>query len=67
MTAPLSVVIIAALVGLILGAILGMWIADREWLDEHEQERSSRALGRGFPTEEDEGAFVEEWRRRGGL
>lgn len=65
MTAPVYIVIIAALVGLLLGACLGIWLANREWIDEHETDMPSRIVGPGLPTEEAED--VEDWKRRGWL
>jgi hypothetical protein len=60
MTAPAYIVVIAALVGLILGCCLGMWIADREWREDYD----SRIAGPGMPTEKDE---ADELRKRGWL
>lgn len=62
--APLAVVVIAALAGLILGALLGMWIADREHQEERDEQMSSRISGPGLPTEEHEAATEEELRLR---
>ena len=65
MTAPAYIVVIAVLVGLILGVMLGMWIADREWRNELDKEDrfDSRLVGPGMPTEEEEA----EYRKRGWL
>jgi hypothetical protein len=66
MTAPAYIVLIALLVGLILGVMAGMWIADQEWrqdLDDADR-WDSRIAGPGMPTEEDE---ADELRKKGWL
>jgi hypothetical protein len=68
MTAPLSIVVIAVLVGLLLGVCIGLWLASLEWMDSQEQHARdwhSRHVGPGMPTEEAESE--DELRRRGWL
>jgi hypothetical protein len=62
--APFHVVVIIALACLILGALLGLWIADREEKEKRDERMPSRIAGPGMPTEEDEAMDVAEARRR---
>lgn len=64
MSAPFHVVVIIGLACLILGALLGLWIADREHAEEREERISSRIAGPGMPTEEDESLDDEDLRIR---
>jgi len=62
--APVHVVVIIALACLILGALLGLWIADREHAEKRDERMPSRIAGPGLPTEEAENLDDEDLRSR---